>query len=88
MTGDLAVIIIATDIHLIFFLFLDENICCGYSLEAPRRGASNEYPQHTFSSRNKQNISAVWLKKVPYLELCVLNRTRLPAAGHFSPFET
>ena len=24
----------------IFFLFLDKNICCGYSLEAPWRGAS------------------------------------------------
>ena len=24
-----------------------------YSLEAPRRGASNEYPQHMFSWRNK-----------------------------------
>ena len=24
-------------------LFLHENICCGYSLEAPRQGASNEY---------------------------------------------
>ena len=33
---------------LISFLFLRENICCGYSLEAPRRGASNEYPQHMF----------------------------------------
>ena len=32
----------------IFFLFLHENVCCGYSLEAPRRGASNEYPQHVF----------------------------------------
>ena len=28
---------------LIWFLFLIENICCGYSLEAPHRGASNEY---------------------------------------------
>ena len=28
-------------------LFLNENICCGYS-EAPRRGASNEYPQHMY----------------------------------------
>ena len=28
---------------LISFLFLHENICCGYSLEAPRWGASNEY---------------------------------------------
>ena len=25
-------------------LFLYENICCGYSLEVPRRGTSNEYP--------------------------------------------
>ena len=41
---------------LIFFLCLHENICCGYSLEAPHRGASNEYPQHMFSWKNKKNI--------------------------------
>ena len=41
------------------FLFLNENICCGYSLEAPRRGASNEYPQHMYSLRNKKNI--MWI---------------------------
>ena len=41
---------------LIFFLFLHENICCGYSLEAPRRGTSDEYPQHMFLWRNKKNI--------------------------------
>ena len=40
-----------------FFLFLQKNICCGYSLEAPRQGASNEYPQHIFSWRNKKKIS-------------------------------
>ena len=28
-----------------YFFFLHEFICSGYSLEAPRRGASNEYPQ-------------------------------------------
>ena len=39
---------------LIFFLFLDENICCGYSLEAPHWGTFNEGPQHMFSSRNKK----------------------------------
>ena len=44
---------------LISFLFLNKNICCGYSLEAPRRGASNEYPQHMFSSINKKNI--MWI---------------------------
>ena len=35
--------------------FSTKKICCGYSLEAPRRGASNEYPQHMFSWRNKKN---------------------------------
>ena len=28
-------------------LFLEENICCGYSIEGPHPGASNEYP-HVF----------------------------------------
>ena len=32
-----------------------QNIDCGYSLEPPRRGGSNEYPQSVFSSRNKKN---------------------------------
>ena len=31
------------------------NIDCGYSLEPPRRGGSNEYPQSMFFSRNKKN---------------------------------
>ena len=39
-----------------FFLLLHENVCCGYSLEVPHGGASNEYPQHIFSWRNKKNI--------------------------------
>ena len=37
---------------LIFFLFLHENIYCGYSLEAPQRDASNEYQQCMFLWRN------------------------------------
>ena len=49
-------------IHIILFLFLDKNICCGYSLEAPCWGASNEYPQHMFSLRNKKD-SIFWMKK-------------------------
>ena len=49
---------------LISFLFLNKNICCGYTLEAPRRGASNEYPQHMFSSRNKKNI--MWIPTLIY----------------------
>ena len=34
-----------------------------YSLEVPQWGASNEYLQHMFSSRNKKNIDTFWLKK-------------------------
>ena len=55
---------------MIFFLFLNENICCGYSLEAPHRGTSNEYPQHMFLLRNKKDITIFRMKKVPYLLLC------------------
>ena len=32
----------------LFFLFLLQNIDCGYSLEPPRRGGSNVYPQSVF----------------------------------------
>ena len=32
-----------------------QNIDCGYSLEPPRRGGSNGYPQSMFLSRNKKN---------------------------------
>ena len=40
---------------LIFFYISDQNIDCGYSLEPPRRGGSNEYPQSMFLSKNKTN---------------------------------
>ena len=32
-----------------------QNIDCGYTLEPPRGGGSNEYPQSIFLSRNKKN---------------------------------
>ena len=60
---------IRVGVRKIVFLFLYKNICCGYSLEAPHQGASNEYPQHMFLSRNKKTIETFWLKKVPYQEL-------------------
>ena len=37
------------------FLISAQNIDCGYSLEPPRRGGSNEYPQSMLLSRNKKN---------------------------------
>ena len=37
------------------FLIFAQNIDCGYTLEPPRRGVSNEYPQSMFWSKNKKN---------------------------------
>ena len=36
------------------FLSIAQNIDCGYILEPPRRGGSNEYPQSMFLSKNKK----------------------------------
>ena len=41
----------------LFFLFLLQNIDCGYSLEPPRRGGSNVYPQSNVLSKNNKNIN-------------------------------
>ena len=45
-----------------------------YSLDASRRGASNEYPQHMFSLRNKKDISIFLLSDeksvLPVAMLC------------------
>ena len=37
------------------FLIFAQNIDCGYTLELPQRGGSNEYPQSMFWSKNKKN---------------------------------
>ena len=37
------------------FYISAQNIDCGYSLEPPQRGGSNEYPQSMFLSRSKKN---------------------------------
>ena len=38
-----------------FDIIFAQNIDCGYTLEPPRRGGSNEYPQSMFWSKNKKN---------------------------------
>ena len=38
-----------------------QNIDCGYSLETPQRGGSNEYPQSMFLSRNRINTRVCYL---------------------------
>ena len=51
----------------IILLFLDKNICCGYSLELPERGDSNEHPQHTFLWRTIETYPLIITKYPPYL---------------------
>ena len=43
-------------------MFLLKNIDCGYSLEPPRRGDSNENPQSMFLRRIMINIRTFYLK--------------------------
>ena len=42
-------------------MFIDRLCMLWYSLEAPCRGASNEYPQHMFRGKIKLSISILFL---------------------------
>ena len=44
-----------------FFLNFAQNIDCGYTLEPPSRGGSNEYLQSMFWNKNKKN------RHMPYI---------------------
>ena len=37
------------------FLIFAQNIDCGYTLEPPRRGGSNQYPQSMFWAKIRKN---------------------------------
>ena len=50
-----------------FSSVLHKNICCGYSLESPRWGDSNEYPQCMFLRKNKQKYPLLIIKYPSYL---------------------
>ena len=46
-----------------------QNIDCGYSLEPPRRGGFNEYPQSMVLSRNKKNNVYPYKPKFYYIKV-------------------
>ena len=46
-----------------------QNIDIGYSLEPPRQGGSNEYPQSMFLSRNKKNNAYPFKPEFCYMKL-------------------
>ena len=49
LSGDaFALFIDKSEYQVNIFFYLHKNVCWGYSLQAPRQGASDEYPQHVF----------------------------------------
>ena len=53
----------------LFFLFLLQNIDCGYSLEPPRRGGSNVYPQSMFGAKIRKKINFFSAENFHFLQL-------------------
>ena len=50
----------------IIFLISAQNIDCGYPLEPPRRGGSNEYPQSMFFLAEIRKISDIFIWKFSF----------------------
>ena len=70
-----------------FFLFLFENIHCGYSLEPPRRGSSNEYPQSMFWAEIwKISEFFIWKFSVSGGKISIYLNRRIFVMIWFSPF--
>ena len=69
----------------LFFLFLHQNINCGYSLEVPCRGASNEYPQNIEGCAQDYGNSNIFLKPLFRGNLDpFVNNANLGAIAHTS----
>ena len=66
----------------IFFYISAQNIDCGYSLEPPRRGGSNEYPQSMFLSRSKKNNIYPCKPQFYYIKVGFIKVNKDP--NHFS----
>ena len=52
-----------------FFYISAQNIDCRYSLEPPRRGGSNGYPQSMVLSRNKKNNAYACKPQLYYIKV-------------------
>ena len=63
--------------YTLFVLFLLKNLDCEYSLEPPRQGGSNEYPQSMFWAEIWKNIKSFSSENFQFLEVKIsiyLNR--------------
>ena len=63
--------------NMLWVLQAPQHIYCGYSLEVPQWGTSNEYPQYIFSWKNKKNIYMFGLKNKSTLFGAMLDLTIL-----------
>ena len=61
-----------------YFLIFAQNINCGYTLEQPRRGGSNEYPQTMFRSKIEKSYT-------PANPIFLYQRTNGPVNAHLKP---
>ena len=67
------------------FLIYAQNIDCGYTLEPPRRGGSNKYPQSMFWSKNKKNRYTPAYPSLVGFKGVFIARTSFPEhTSHFS----
>ena len=73
-----------TGVFIIFSYFCLKNTDCGYSLEPPRRGGSNEYQQSVLSRNMKnigiflsENFQFLVVKFSIYLNRCVFVMLRI-----------
>ena len=56
----------------LFFLFLNQNICCGYSKEPSQTESSFEQPKHTFKLIDKEIVIILRSQNFAYLDLCLV----------------
>ena len=79
--------------YTLLFLFLLRNIDCGYSLELPHRGSSNEYTQSMFFEQKYEKISEflsenfnfLVVKFSVYLNRCVFVMNGVLVATAYRP---
>ena len=64
---DYLMIILGYFFFFFFFLCLYKNICCGYEIEAPWWGTSNEYPQHIFFIEKWRKLPQNYHQVIRYL---------------------
>ena len=69
----------------IIFLISAQNIDCGYSLELPHRGSSNEYPQSMFWAETRK-ILAFLTENFPFLGYKIFNIFELGFTGVYIIF--